>query len=56
MVSFPPLFSFSSKTDIWFGLILPYSLIIIEQTFEVVMYDSPPWRLLGKEIFGLLVT
>ena len=69
------------RPDIWFGLVLPYSLIIIswiwdkyangrlhpalgwvgafiiiEQTFEIVMYDSPWWRLLGKEIFGLLAT
>ena len=69
------------KPDIWFGLVLPYSLIIIswiwdksvngrlhpalgwvgafiiiEQTFEIIMYNSPSWRLLGKEIFGLLAT
>jgi hypothetical protein len=68
-------------SDIWFGLVLPYSLIIvawiwdksvngrlhpalgwvgafiiIEQTFEVIMLDSSWWRLLGKEIFGLLAT
>ncbi len=69
------------RPDIWFGLILPYSLIIIswiwdkfvngrlhpalgwvgafiilEQTFEIIMFDSPAWRLFGKEIFGFLAT
>jgi hypothetical protein len=69
------------RPDIWFGLVLPYSLIIIswiwdkfvngrlhptlgwvgafiiaEQSFEVIMFDSPAWRFLGKEIFGFVAT
>lgn len=67
------------RPDIWFGLVLPNSLIIIswiwdrsvngrlhpvlgwvgafiiaEQTFEVIMFDTPAWRLLAKGIFDLL--
>ncbi|HEX2846126.1 MAG TPA: hypothetical protein VHN59_06230 [Chitinophagaceae bacterium] len=67
------------RPDIWFGLVLSNSLIIVswiwdrsvngrlhpvlgwvgafiiaEQTFEVIMFDSPAWRLVGKGIFDLL--
>lgn len=67
------------RPDIWFGLVLPDSLIliswiwdklvngrlhpvlgwvgaliIIEQSCEVFLYDSPVWRSLGKVIFGIL--
>jgi len=30
------------------------AFIIIEQSFEVIMYDSPAWRSLGKAIFELV--
>jgi hypothetical protein len=30
------------------------AFIIAEQTFEVIMFDTPAWRLLAKGIFDLL--
>lgn len=67
------------RPDIWFGLVLPDSLIIVawiwdkyvngklhpvlswvgtfiivEQTFETIMFNSPAWQSLGKGIFDVL--
>jgi len=67
------------RADIWFGLILSESLIIIawvvdyyqkrkmnkallyvgafiilETSFEVMMFDSPTWRLLSQRIYAML--
>ncbi len=66
------------RPDIWFGVVLADSLIIItwiwdkvnngkvhhvllyfgiaiilEQSFEVIMFDSPLWRLTGKFIYNI---
>jgi hypothetical protein len=69
------------RGDIWFGLVLPNTLIlaswiwdkkvngrinpvlgwvggfiILEQTFETFMFDSPAWPPIGKQIFMMLTT
>jgi len=30
------------------------ALIILEQSCEIIMYDSPAWRSMGKAIFELV--
>ena len=30
------------------------AFVIVEQTFEVIVFDSPGWRMLAKAIFGFL--
>jgi hypothetical protein len=79
MVSFPPLLPVGTKTDIWFGVVLADSLILLswvadkltygkihpvlfygglvimaEHAFEVLTFDSDPWRLVAKNIYEAL--